>query len=177
MRYFVGFLCVCALGMVPLLGCSETAGNGGSGGTGGDGGSAGSGGTGGCADWVGEWTLSSVSCDDVAELVPDINYSFAANCTAEMIITESATCESTIQMIFTPEAGDTTVDLGAVTCGAECTANECQAMADWGQPFTSTISRSDNTLTITSLATAQMVSDEVTPCQAGETQVSVLVAK
>jgi len=186
MRYLFGFLCVCALGMVPLFGCSETtgdgghggtAGDGGSGGIGGDGGSAGSGGTQGCADWAGEWTASSVSCDGVAESIPTIEYVFAANCTGEMIFTESATCESTIQMIFTPGAEDTTIDLGAVTCSAECTANECQAMADWGQPFASTISRSENTLSITSLATAQMVSDEVTPCQAGETQVSVLVAK
>jgi len=35
MRYLFGFLCVCALGVVPLVGCSETAGEGGSGGTGG----------------------------------------------------------------------------------------------------------------------------------------------
>ena len=26
MRYLLGFLCVCALGVVPLIGCSETAG-------------------------------------------------------------------------------------------------------------------------------------------------------
>jgi hypothetical protein len=35
MRYLFGFLCVCALGLMPLVGCSETAGDGGSGGTGG----------------------------------------------------------------------------------------------------------------------------------------------
>jgi hypothetical protein len=34
MRYLFGFLCVCALGLMPLVGCSETAGTGGSGGTG-----------------------------------------------------------------------------------------------------------------------------------------------
>ena len=50
MRYLFGFLCVCALGMMPLVGCSETSGDGGGGGSGGSagtGGSAGSGGTGG----------------------------------------------------------------------------------------------------------------------------------
>jgi hypothetical protein len=47
MRYLFGFLCVCALGVVPLVGCSETTGDGGSGGMGGDGGSGGSGGDGG----------------------------------------------------------------------------------------------------------------------------------
>ena len=41
MRYLFGFLCVCALGVMPLMGCSETSGDGGSGG------SAGTGGTGG----------------------------------------------------------------------------------------------------------------------------------
>ena len=41
MRYVFGFLCVCALGVMPLLGCSETTGDGGSGGTAGDGGTGG----------------------------------------------------------------------------------------------------------------------------------------
>ena len=41
MRYLFGLLCVCALGMMPLVGCSETTGDGGSGGTAGDGGSGG----------------------------------------------------------------------------------------------------------------------------------------
>ncbi len=50
MRYLFGFMCVLALGIMPLVGCSETTGDGGgggsagSGGMGGDGGSAGSGG-------------------------------------------------------------------------------------------------------------------------------------
>ena len=38
MRYLVGFVCLCALGVVPLLGCSETSGDGGSGGSAGTGG-------------------------------------------------------------------------------------------------------------------------------------------
>ena len=41
MRYLFGFLCVCALGVVPLVGCSENGGEGGSGGTGGTGGEGG----------------------------------------------------------------------------------------------------------------------------------------
>jgi len=47
MRYLFGFVCVCALGLVPLVGCSDTNGDGGSGGTAGTGGTAGNGGTGG----------------------------------------------------------------------------------------------------------------------------------
>lgn len=50
MRYLFGLLCVCALSVVPLIGCSEASGTGGSagdGGTAGDGGSAGNGGEGG----------------------------------------------------------------------------------------------------------------------------------
>jgi hypothetical protein len=42
MRYLFGFLFVCALGLMPLVGCSETAGEGGSGGSVGDGGAGGS---------------------------------------------------------------------------------------------------------------------------------------
>ncbi|MGB5416986.1 MAG: hypothetical protein WBN01_20300, partial [Polyangiales bacterium] len=44
MRYAFGFLCVCALGLMPLVGCTDDGGDGGSGGTagtGGDGGTAG----------------------------------------------------------------------------------------------------------------------------------------
>ena len=60
MRYLLGFLVVCALGVMPLVGCSEsggdggTGGNGGSGGTGGagGGGSGGAGGTGGSGLYV-----------------------------------------------------------------------------------------------------------------------------
>ena len=44
MRYVLGFLCVCALGTVALVGCGETAGDGGSGGSAGDGGGSGAGG-------------------------------------------------------------------------------------------------------------------------------------
>ncbi|MBW2214789.1 MAG: hypothetical protein JRF48_10240, partial [Deltaproteobacteria bacterium] len=50
MRYLVGFVCALALGVMPMVGCSESSGDGGSGG------SAGSGGTGGngvaCVDNV-----------------------------------------------------------------------------------------------------------------------------
>ncbi len=55
MRYLIGFMCVCALGMVPLVGCTDAEGGGGMGGDGGSGGSAGDGGSGGtvaCVDNV-----------------------------------------------------------------------------------------------------------------------------
>jgi hypothetical protein len=42
MRYLFGFLCVCALGVMPLVGCDDAEGAGGSGGIGGDGGTGGS---------------------------------------------------------------------------------------------------------------------------------------
>ena len=41
MRYLFGFLCICALGVVPVAGCGETTGDGGSGGSAGSGGSGG----------------------------------------------------------------------------------------------------------------------------------------
>jgi hypothetical protein len=47
MRYLFGFVCVLALGVMPLVGCSDGEGAGGSGGSAGAGGSAGSGGDGG----------------------------------------------------------------------------------------------------------------------------------
>jgi len=47
MRYLCGFVCVCALGLVPLVGCSEGGGDGDSGGSAGTGGMGGNGGAGG----------------------------------------------------------------------------------------------------------------------------------
>ncbi len=52
MRYLFGFLCVCALTVMPLVGCSETTGDGGTGGDGGSGGSGGVGGNGGSGGTV-----------------------------------------------------------------------------------------------------------------------------
>jgi len=61
MRCLFGFLCVCALGVVPLVGCGDTDnGDGGNGGSAGTGGSAGSGGTGGDGGTGG----SALACDD-----------------------------------------------------------------------------------------------------------------
>ena len=47
MRYLVGFICVLVLGVVPLVGCGETTGDGGTGGSAGSGGTGGTSGTGG----------------------------------------------------------------------------------------------------------------------------------
>ena len=41
MRHLIGFLCVCALGLMPLVGCSDPEGDGGSGGAGGTAGAGG----------------------------------------------------------------------------------------------------------------------------------------
>jgi len=58
MRCVFGFMCVCALGVMPLVGCSETTGDGGSGGEAGSGGTAGDGGSG-AVD-----PCDGVDCDD-----------------------------------------------------------------------------------------------------------------
>jgi hypothetical protein len=181
MRYLFGFICVLALG---VMGCGQglgPMGGAGGGGVGGDGGQDGVGGTGGseaCADWAGDWALSSVSCDGVVELLSGVDLRFAANCTGETLIMITATCEEIIQMTFTPGAGDTTsIDHGAITCSGECASHECEAIADAAQPYAATITVSDNALTLTALATAQMVSDEFTPCEAGQTMVGAAVPK
>ena len=184
MRYLLGFICVLALG---VMGCGQdlgpVAGAGGSGGVGGDGGTGGTAGTGGngaCADWAGDWTVSSISCDGVVQPGFDsgVDLRFAANCTGETVLMISATCEEIIQMTFTPGAGDSiSVDNGAITCSAECASHECEAIADAAQPYAATIIVSDNAWTATALTTAQMVSDEFTPCEAGQTMVTVAVPR
>ena len=150
MRYLFGFICVLA---VSVMGCGQALGpmgGAGGGGVGGDGGQGGVGGTGGseaCADWAGDWSLSSVSCDGVVEpgLGSGVDLRFAANCTGETVLMISATCDEIIQMTFTPGAGDTTsIDHGAITCSGECASHECEAIADAAQPYAATITVSDN---------------------------------
>jgi hypothetical protein len=172
MRYLFGFMCVLALG---VMGCGQGLGPMGGAGGGGDGGT---GGSEACADWAGDWALSSVSCDGVVELLSGVDLRFAANCTGETLIMITATCEEIIQMTFTPGAGDTTsIDHGAITCSGECASHECEAIADAAQPYAATITVSDNAWTSTALTTAQMVSDEFTPCEAGQTMVVAAVPK
>lgn len=62
MRYSFWFLCVCALGVMPLAGCGEN------GGTGGSAGSGGTGGTGGSVAVCGDGTVEGTeACDDMGE--------------------------------------------------------------------------------------------------------------
>ena len=61
MRYLFGFLCMCALGVFPLVGCSE---NGGEGGTGGTAGTGGTGGSGGALPQTVELRLTATEGDD-----------------------------------------------------------------------------------------------------------------
>lgn len=160
MRYLWGFMCVSALGMVPLFGCGETGGE-----------------SEDCADWAGEWTVSNVSCDGVAEELPSVEFALTADCTGEMILTQNTTCQSTMQMTFMAAAGGATiVDAGAITCSPGC-EGECEATADGGQPFAATITVSDNTWTLSALTTAQMFSDDLSLCQIGQTYVVVAVPK
>jgi len=94
MRYLFGFLCVCALGVMPLVGCNETAGDGGSGGSAGSGGMAGTGGTGGSAVVCGNgFVEGDEACDDMGE---------------------SATCNDDCTLA---ECGDGVLN---VTAGEEC---------------------------------------------------------
>ena len=175
MRYLFTFICVLALG---LMGCGQDLGP--VGGSGGDGGSGGSAGTEGCADWVGDWAVSSISCDGVAQPGFDsgIEFRFAANCTGETVLMISATCEEIIQMTFTPGVGDTTsVDYGANTCSAECASHECELIADAARPYAATVTVSGDTWTMTALTTEQMVVDEISACQVGQTMVGVAVPK
>jgi hypothetical protein len=70
-RYLFGLMCVLALGVMPLVGCGEDGG----------GGEAEE-----CADWVGDWTVGSISCDGVGVVGLDsgIDLRFAANCTGSV---------------------------------------------------------------------------------------------
>ena len=122
MRYLFGFLCACALGVVPLVGCSETAGAGGSGG------SAGVDGLGGYSGYP---TLcDGVDCNDDDECTDDAcNYvdgtceHTPANCDDDNECTDDA-CNPLDGCHYT------TVDDGT-SCGdgaAACEAGSCIGM-------------------------------------------------
>ena len=89
MRYLFGLLCVCALGMVLLVGCSETTGDGGSGGAGGDGGSGGMAGDGGDGGSGGGGTGGMSGCES-AEDCDDKN-----ECTEDVCDASTGLCEHT----------------------------------------------------------------------------------
>ena len=102
MRYLFGFLCVCALGATPLVGCSETAGDGGSGGSAGSGGMGGDGGTGGIPE-----CQDPEDCDDGEE------------CTAD-------TCADNI-CVYTPVANGTACDESNECSVGTCSDGACDA--------------------------------------------------
>jgi hypothetical protein len=105
MRYLFGLLCVCALGMVPLIGCSEAGGNGGSGGTGGaggTGGTAGDGGTGGSGGIGGDGGTGGMPECENAEDCDDQN-----ECTDDVCNPSSSSCENTPVQDGSPCGGET----------------------------------------------------------------------
>ncbi len=89
MRYLAGFICALALGLMPIVGCSETADGGGDGGTGGDGGSAGIGGTGGSAGVGGTGGSAGIggtggtggTAGNSAPVIDYAEWEFAPDCT------------------------------------------------------------------------------------------------
>jgi len=80
MRYFFGLLCVCALGVMPLIGCSETTGDGGGGGTAGDGGNGGPGGMDGVGGMGPTDPCDDVECNDGSACT---THTCEADCTDE----------------------------------------------------------------------------------------------
>ena len=146
MRYLFGFLCVCALGLMPLVGCSETAGTGGSGG-----GVGGDGGTGGMAE-----CQDPEDCDDREECTTDdcsegtCEYTPVADSTAcaennECTAGQCAegVCEATPLANGTP-CGDNADTCQDGHCVADCEGSVCPcseagirgAIAEGGGPFT-----------------------------------------
>ncbi|MBW2380638.1 MAG: right-handed parallel beta-helix repeat-containing protein [Deltaproteobacteria bacterium] len=131
MRCLFGFLCVCALGAVPLVGCSETGGDGGSGGaagTGGDGGAGGSGGSAGSGESACNRELcGGIDCDDASLCTKDVcsvadgACSYVAvcddfnDCTQEMCNSADGSCS-------TPRP----VANGTPCAGGTCQAGVCE---------------------------------------------------
>ena len=135
MRYLFGFLCVCALGAMPLVGCSETTGDGGSGGAAGDGGNGGSGGSGGMRE-----CQDPEDCYDANDCTDDT----CADGTCEYTrLADGAACdqgnECTTGMCADGECDATPVEDGTA-CGdwqfgspGFCVAGECRVACETAQ--------------------------------------------
>ena len=110
MRYSFGFLCVCVLGAMPLLGCSDTTGDGGSAGSAGSGGTAGDGGTGGSVVAVcGNGSVEGAeACDDMGE---------SATCNDDCTL---ASCGDGVLNVTAGEECDDGNMVGGDGCGATC---------------------------------------------------------
>ena len=110
MRYLFGFLCVCALGLVPLVGCGETSGDGGNGGAAGSGGAAGGGGTGGDGGTGGTGGTAG-QCDDGTQAAYD-----SATCQACAECASEGPCQCNAQSCQ-----------DFLGCNLSCTTVECTA--------------------------------------------------
>ena len=104
MRYLVGFMCALALGVMPLVGCSDSEG------TGGSGGSPGSGGMGGGPDTPCA-VIGSGLCDDGNQCTDDICCAYASCDLAEV---DGNGC------VYSP------VDNGTACAEGLCAAGQCE---------------------------------------------------
>ncbi|MBW2375703.1 MAG: hypothetical protein JRF55_06850 [Deltaproteobacteria bacterium] len=86
MRYLFGFMCVLALGVMPMLGCSETTGDGGVGGSAGTGGTGGSAGSGGTATL----TLLAMEFDEEEKRVPLLGVRVCETGTTNCAVTDAS---------------------------------------------------------------------------------------
>ena len=123
MRYVFGFMCVCALGLVPLIGCSETTGDGGSGGAAGDGGSGGTAGDGEGSGGMPE-CQNPEDCDDGEECTTDTCASGVCENTA---IDDGTTCAESNECAV-GQCASGACELTPVTNGTACgdDAGTCQ---------------------------------------------------
>lgn len=101
MRYLFRLLCVCTLSVFPLVGCSETTGDGGNGGSAGDGGTAGDGGSGGTVRDYAWGVAQSIG----GEGYPD-SYSLAVNAEGVALVAWAGGAEGTLWVTqYVPGSG------------------------------------------------------------------------
>ena len=126
MRYLFGFVCVCALGVMPLVGCSETAGDGGNGGSAGSGGTAGDGGSGGTV---------AAGCD--LGLCEGVDCNDEDFCTDDVCSGADGTCRYVARCDDFNDCTTETCDPGNESCstptpvadGTSCEGGTCQSGA------------------------------------------------
>jgi hypothetical protein len=118
MRFLLGLICIFALGVVPLVGCSETAGDGGTGGSAGSGGMGGTAGMPECAE----------DCDDGNDCTEDVCDPADESCSTATPVADGTSCAG-----GTCQSGACVLSGSVLPCTEQGIRN---AIAAGGGPYT-----------------------------------------
>ncbi|MBW2256791.1 MAG: hypothetical protein JRI25_19650 [Deltaproteobacteria bacterium] len=128
-----------------------------------------------CAAVAGQYTLESVTCNDVAaDLIGvTVTYDFDEECPGSWVF-EDSSCASTLTAVLSVDGSDLTMQVTEKACDPACDAGECTPTTDLDVTLTRAFVRDEATLTLSGTITQDIRDNHLSPCQVGEVQVDVL---